>query len=262
MSAPGARVDAASGTGLAPAVGMGRGAEIAPIDPGADPGTTPQAGPPAAIVPGRTGILGGTFDPIHLGHLAIADEAREALGMERVLFVPVGTPPHKPGRRVAPAADRVAMVEAAIRGDPAFLLSRVEVDRPGPSFAVDTVALLAAAERSAGREPDLWWILSAEAFAGIGTWRDPDRLIATCRMAVVPRACAERPTSAWIDACLPGAAGRVVVVDGPELGVSSSLIRDRVAAGRSVRYLVPDAVATYMAAHRLYLDAASRTRRP
>lgn len=213
-------------------------------------------------VAGRTGILGGTFDPIHLGHLAIAEEAREALGMERVLFVPAGIPPHKPGRRIAPAADRVAMVETAIADNPAFFLSRVEVDRPGPSWAVDTVALLSEAERAAGRDPDLWWILSAEAFAAISTWRDPQRLIAGCRMAVVPRAGAERPTPAWIESCLPGAADRVAVVDGPELGVSSSLIRERVASGRSIRYLVPDAVAAYIAGHRLYQDTAPRDRRP
>jgi nicotinate-nucleotide adenylyltransferase len=230
--------------------------------PGAAPGTPPDVGPSPAIVAGRTGILGGTFDPVHLGHLAIAEEAREALGMERVLFVPAGRPPHKPGQRLAPVADRVAMVEVAIDDNPAFRLSRVEVDRPGPSFAADTVEILAAAERAAGREPDLWWILSAEAFAAIASWRDPDRLLATCRMAVVPRAGAERPTPAWIESCLPGAADRVAVVDGPELGVSSSLIRERVASGRSIRYLVPDAVGDHIAAHHLYVDTASRTRRP
>jgi nicotinate-nucleotide adenylyltransferase len=209
------------------------------------------------IVPGRTGILGGTFDPVHVGHLAIAEEAREALGMERVLFVPAGVPPHKPHRRPAPAADRAAMVELAIAGNPAFTLSRVELDRPGPSFAVDTVAILADADRAHGRDPDLWWILSAEAFAAIGTWREPERLLAACRMAIVPRAGAPRPTAAWIASCLPAAAGRVAVVDGPELGVSSTLIRDRIAAGRSVRYLVPDAVRAYVADHRLYAPPTS-----
>jgi nicotinate-nucleotide adenylyltransferase len=229
----------------------------------------PDATARPPVVPGRTGILGGTFDPIHLGHLAIAEEAREALGMERVLFVPAGRPPHKPGRPIAPAADRVAMVGAAIDGNPAFALSRAEVDRPGPSFAVDTVAILAAADREAhlvaggdpGRDADLWWILSAEAFAAIATWREPRRLLSICRMAIVPRAGAARPTPAWIEACLPGAADRVAVVDGPELGVSSSLIRERVAAGRSIRYLVPDVVRSYIADHRLY-GTASRTRRP
>ena len=228
----------------------------------AGPATIAASAAPAATVRGRLGILGGTFDPIHLGHLAIAEGAREALGMEAVLFVPVGIPPHKPGSRIAPAAHRVAMVEAAISGNPAFRLSRVEVDRSGPSWAVDTVVLLAGAERATGREPDLWWILSSEAFATIGTWREPLRLIEACRMAIVPRAGAPTPTAAWAEACLPGASGRVAVVDGPELGVSSSLIREKVAAGRSIRYLVPDAVAEYIAENRLYLDSAPRNHRP
>lgn len=225
------------------------------------PETIAAAAAPAATVRGRLGILGGTFDPIHLGHLAIAEWAREALGMEAVLFVPAGTPPHKPGRRIAPAADRVAMVEAAIAGNPAFRLSRIEVDRPGPSWAVETVALLADAERGAGRDPDLWWILSAEAFAAIGAWREPDRLIAICRMAIVPRAGAPTPTADWAEECLPGASRRVAVVDGPELGVSSSLVREMVAGGRSIRYLVPDAVAAYITKTRLYQDPAPRNQR-
>ncbi len=230
--------------------------------PTAGPVTIAASAAPAATVRGRLGILGGTFDPIHLGHLAIAEWAREALGMETVLFVPAGTPPHKPGRRIAPAADRVAMVEAAIAGNPAFRLSRVEVDRPGPSWAVETVALLADAERDAGREPDLWWIMSAEAFAAIGAWREPDRLIATCRIAIVPRAGAPTPTAEWAEGCLSGASRRVAVVDGPELGVSSSLIREMVAAGRSIRYLVPDVIAAHIANHRLYQDPAPRNQRP
>jgi nicotinate-nucleotide adenylyltransferase len=241
-----------------------------PGDAGSDGRALPDAGGAggrtASIVPGRTGILGGTFDPVHVGHLAIAEEAREALGMERVLFVPAAAPPHKPDRRLAPVAARVAMVAAAIAGNPAFTLSTVEVDRPGPSFAVDTVAILAAAARAEGRDPDLWWILSSEAFAAIGTWREPGRLIAACRMAVVPRAGAPRPTAAWIEACLPGSGDRVAVVDGPELGVSSSLIRERLAAGRSVRYLVPDAVRAYIDDRRLYAAPTthpeSRTPRP
>jgi nicotinate-nucleotide adenylyltransferase len=232
----------------------------APVAPAAS--TIPAAARPAPAIPGRTGILGGTFDPIHLGHLAVAEEVREALGLEAVLFLPAGIPPHKPGRRIAPAADRVAMVEAAIAGNPAFRLSRVEVDRPGPSFAVDTLDVLAGPARAEGREPDLWWIMSAEAFAEIRTWREPERFIASCRVALVPRPGAPRPTPAWAEGLVAGAGDRVVVVDGPELGVSSSLIRARAAAGRSIRYLVPDPVAAHIDAHHLYLDPTGRTDRP
>ncbi len=231
----------------------GRGAPV--------PVTVATSAPPTNAVAGRIGILGGTFDPIHLGHLAIAEQVREAIGLETVLFLPAGVPPHKPGRRIAPARDRVAMVELAIAGNPAFRLSRVEVDRPGPSFAVETLDMLAAQARAEGRPSDPWWIMSAEAFAEIRAWREPERFIAACRVALVPRPEAPAPTAAWAEGLLPGAGDRVVVVEGPELGVSSSLIRDRAAAGRSIRYLVPDAVAAYIDAHHLYVDPAGRTDR-
>ena len=135
----------------------------------------------APSCPGRIGILGGTFDPIHLGHLAIAEAAREALGLERVLFVPASLPPH---RSIAPGApaptDRAAMVELAIAGNPAFELSLVELERGGPSYTAETVERLAADVRRAGHEPDLHFILSAEAFADFPTWNEPDRVLAAC----------------------------------------------------------------------------------
>jgi len=223
-------------------------------------GIVPVAGSPATSVreaprppaPGRIGILGGTFDPIHLGHLAAAEEAREALGLEAVLFVPAGAPPHKPDRHISPPAHRVAMVEAAIASNPAFRLSRVEVDRIGPSYAADTVEILVDGVRDSGGEPDLWWIMSAEAFAGLPSWRDPERLLSRCRIAVVPRPGARLPARAWVEEHFPGLGDRVVVLGGPVLDISSTLIRDRVVAGRSVRYLVPDAVADYLEVHHLY----------
>ncbi len=215
---------------------------------------TTRPGPPHLVVPGSVGVLGGTFDPIHLGHLAIAEEAREALGLERVLFVPAGEPVHKPGRRFAPVEDRVAMVELAIRGEPAFELSRAEVDRPGPSFAVDTLEGFAAAARAEGREPDLTFILSADTYAGLPTWREPDRILVLCRMAVLPRPGAPGPDPGAMARLVPGADRRTVLLDGPLLAVSGSTIRARVAAGRSIRYLVPDAVAAYIGDHGLYAE--------
>jgi nicotinate-nucleotide adenylyltransferase len=106
---------------------------------------------PAAVRPGSLGIMGGTFDPIHLGHLAIAEEAREVLGLERILFVPAGIPPHRPAGAIASAPDRAAMVELAIAGNDAFRLSPIELERPGPSYTSDTVAAVAAAKHEAGR---------------------------------------------------------------------------------------------------------------
>ncbi len=142
--------------------------------------------PPAPVVAGSLGILGGTFDPIHHGHLVIAEEAREALGLERVLVVPAATPPHKPGRPVTAAEHRLAMAELATAGNPAFAVSRVELDRGGRSFTVDTLETLRA-ERGPGVE-DPWFILSSEALAELPSWRRPDRILELCRLAVVPRA--------------------------------------------------------------------------
>lgn len=207
---------------------------------------------PTALVPGSIGVLGGTFDPIHLGHLAIAEEVREALGLERVLFVPARRPVHKPGRPVSPAEDRVAMVALAIGDNPAFALSRVEVDRDGPSYTVDTLEGLAAEARAADRTPDLTFILSAEAYAGLPTWHRPERILELCRMAVVPRPGAAPINPAAMAKLVPGADRRTIVLDGPRVDISGSSIRERVAVGRSIRYLVPDAVIAYIGDHGLY----------
>ena len=193
----------------------------------------------------RVGMMGGTFDPIHVGHLAIADEVREALGLERILFVPAGTPPHKRASEVTAVQHRVAMVEAAIADNAAFELSRVEVDRPGPSFTVDTVEQLAASF-------DVTVILSAETFHELPTWHEPERLFAAARVAVVPREGYAAPDPAWLARAFPGREDRVRYVEAPHLGVSSTGIRARIAAGRTIRYLVPAAVASYVAAHGLY----------
>jgi nicotinate-nucleotide adenylyltransferase len=196
--------------------------------------------------------MGGTFDPVHLGHLAIAEAARDALALERVLFLPAGVPPHKPAGATASAEDRVAMVSLAIEDDPALELSRVDVDRAGPSFTADSVRLIAAAERAAGREPDLVLIMSAETLAGLPDWHEPRQLLAACRVAVVPRAGHPVPVPAWIEMHFPGQADRIVVLDGPRLEFSSTGIRQRVAARGSIRGLVPEAVERYIADHGLY----------
>ncbi len=209
--------------------------------------------PPAPLVPGSTGVLGGTFDPIHHGHLVIAEEARETLGLERVLFVPAATPPHKPGRPVTDAARRMAMVELAIADNPSFRVSVLEVERGGASYTVDTLEAL----RDQGiSEP--WFILSAEALAGLPTWRDPERILVLCRLAVVPRAGYEPLGPAWVAARFPGLEDRVTFLPGPLLPISGSVVRRRAAAGRSVRYLVPDPVARYIADQHLYLDPSRR----
>jgi nicotinate-nucleotide adenylyltransferase len=208
--------------------------------------------PTTAALTGPTGILGGTFDPIHFGHLAIGETVREALDLDRVLFVPAAIPPHKPDRPIAPARDRLKMVELAIAGNPAFAASTIELDRAGPSFSVDTVEALEAATRAAGWEPDIWFVLSVEAVRGLPDWREPERLLASCRLAVVPRAGEPPLPDGWVQSHFPGEVDRFRFLDGPAIRVSASDVRRRAAAGHSVRYLVPDAVAAYIGDHDLY----------
>ncbi len=201
---------------------------------------------PASIVPGSLGVFGGTFDPIHIAHLAVAESARDALGLERVLFIPVREPPHKPGQAVTDAGHRLAMVDLAIAGNPAFASSRIELDRPGPSYTAETLEALAA------ETPDLTLILSAEAFAGLPTWHEPRRVLGLARLAVTPRDGYPASDTGFLAEQFPGVAARAVFLDGPRLRLSASELRDRAAAGRSLRYLVPDAVAAYIGDHGLY----------
>ena len=224
-------------------------------------GARPGVPRPHAVARGSIGILGGTFDPIHFGHLASAEEAREALGLERVLFIPASVPPHKPGQLLSSAEDRATMVELAIAGNPAFESSRIELLRPGPSYSVDTVAALIESggassagglARSPDSEPTYTFILSTEALLGLPDWHEPQRLLDLCRMAVVPRGDLSGPDWAWLDESFPGRADRFSFLDGPRLQISGSAIRERVTAGRSIRYLVPDAVRAYIDDHGLY----------
>ena len=196
---------------------------------------------------GPIGVFGGTFDPPHLAHLAIAEEAREVLGLSRVLFVPAGEPWQKAGRPVSPGRLRLAMVEAAVAGNPLFVADPREVNRPGPSYTSETLAELAA---ETGAE--LWFILSAEALEGFFTWRDPEGILALARLCVVPRDGAPDAAIASFVERFPGAAHRIAVLDHPRLAISSTAIRAMVRAGRSIRYLVPDAVAALIAEYALY----------
>jgi nicotinate-nucleotide adenylyltransferase len=211
------------------------------------PATPPE--PPTPVGEGRLGILGGTFDPPHVAHLVIAEEAREALGLERILFVPAGQPWQKAARSVTPGSVRLAMVERAVAGNPAFTVDRREIDRPGPSYTVDTLGALAAG----GAAPEPWLILSSEALAGFATWREPERVLELARLCVVPRGPAPGAVvEAFLDR-FPRAAGRLVALDGPRLDISSTVIRARVRAGRSIRYLVPDGVADLIREYALYV---------
>jgi nicotinate-nucleotide adenylyltransferase len=202
------------------------------------------------------GVLGGTYDPVHLGHLAIARHAHDALALDRITLVPAGTPPHKRDRPVTAGVHRLAMVELAIADDPMLEVSRIEIDRPGPSYSVDTLAALAATDPP-GRQRFL--ILSSEAVAALPDWHEPDRLLALCRLAIVPRNGRPAPDAAWIERHFPGRADRFVALDGPDIPISSSEIRRIAASGGSLAGLVPPAVASYIIEHRLYTHDVRRT---
>ncbi len=209
----------------------------------------------AAIVPGSLGVLGGTFDPIHVAHLALAQEAAESLGLERVLFVPAGSPPHKPGVAITAGADRLAMVRLAIAGNDRFDVSSFELDRAGPSYTVDTLEALATVRASRGAGAgvgELTLILSADAFLGLPSWHEPRRVLELARLAVAPRDGYPEAGPEFLATEFPKLADRAVFLDGPRIRLSASVLRDRAAAGRSLRYLVPDAVAAYISDHDLY----------
>jgi nicotinate-nucleotide adenylyltransferase len=181
----------------------------------------------------RVGVFGGTFDPVHVGHLAIANAALEDLGLDRVIFVPARRSPLKPDVPVASPADRLAMLDAAIADEPRFGVSRVELERDGPSYTVDTLDAL-------HREGDLFLILGSDAYADFARWRDPERVRALATVVL-----AARPGA-------PNAPRDVRMLDAPLMDISSRELRARAARGKSLRYLVPEAALRYIEEHRLY----------
>lgn len=185
----------------------------------------------------KLGLLGGTFDPIHLGHLRAAETAREALGLDELRFVPAGIPPHRQGP-LSPAHDRYAMVALATASHPAFVASDAELTRNGPSYTVDTVARL----RGEHPQAELVLVVGSDTWPELAGWRDAERLLTLCSLAVVTRP--------GISPAAPGPAARLV--EGPGLPISASEIRSRVREGHSIRYLVPDAVAAHIRKRGLY----------
>jgi nicotinate-nucleotide adenylyltransferase len=189
--------------------------------------------------------MGGTFDPIHLGHLRAAESARESLGLDRVAFVPAHVPPHRPGPRSSPL-DRFAMVCLATAGHAGFLASDLELRREGPSYTVDT--LTAILEDHHGATVVL--IVGSDTFPEIASWREPGRILSLCSIAVVPRPGVSLPSA---EQPVPGLkAATLRVVPGPGLPISATDVRRRVQEGQSVRYLVPDGVAEYIDKRGLY----------
>jgi nicotinate-nucleotide adenylyltransferase len=212
----------------------------------------------------RVAVLGGSFNPIHHGHLLLADEILEILGVDRVLFVPAAVPPHKAPADLAPAADRFAMVQLAIAGHAGFAVSDLELRRPGPSYTVDTLTELAAGG------DELYFVIGSETFLDLLSWREPRRIAALVRLVVIPRAGSPfDPQSAAAQKVLreigigesgfahvgPGTGPpprAVLIAHVTSLPISASDLRRRVRAGRSLDYRVPPPVIEYLHRHRLY----------
>lgn len=194
----------------------------------------------------RIGILGGTFDPPHYGHLILAELAADSLALDRVLFVPAADPPHKGALRSS-AEHRVAMVERAIAGNPRFALSRVDLDRPGPQYSVEMVRLLQG-ERP---EAPLAFLIGGDSLRDLPQWSRPDELIRLVRLGVMRRP-GSAPDLTQLERELPGIRERVDWIDAPQIEISASALAQRVRAGLSIRYQTPDAVRAYIEEHRLY----------
>lgn len=197
----------------------------------------------------KIGVFGGTFDPIHNGHLAIAEETRNRLGVAEILFVPAGSPWQKADLPISAVEQRVEMVRLAIADRPYCKLSTAEIDRPGPSYTVDTIAELLS-QYGAGAE--FFFILGWDSLAEFPQWREPSRLVKMCYLVAVPRPGYLPPDLDSLEAAIPGISQRVVLLDKPQLDISATAIRQRIAMGDSIAHLVPGAVERYIKEHRLY----------
>lgn len=224
-------------------------------------------------VPRRIGVYGGTFNPVHFGHLALAEQVRETLGLERVLFVPSNLPPHK-GGRLPSGAERLALVRLAIRGNPAFRATDLEVRRAGRSYTIDTLHALAT---QFGASAELVFLIGMDAFEEIATWHEADRLAAAAHFAVFPRPGhplgdpRRHAPRAWgltgparrrggVEAWRTAAGTRLSLVPTEELEISGSAIRARLARGATIRYLVPPAVERAILGGGLYRREATTDR--
>jgi nicotinate-nucleotide adenylyltransferase len=196
----------------------------------------------------RIGVFGGTFDPIHWGHLVLAEQCREQCRLDRVLFIPAAVPPHKPPKALTPGRHRLEMIRLAIAGHLCFEASPVELDRGGVSYTVETLEQL----RAAHPEAELFLILGADSLQDFPFWREPDRILELASLACAQRPDAEVQLRGPSRPLLERIHQRLHWVQMPLIGISASEIRARVQAGRSIRYLVPRAVECYIQDHGLY----------
>jgi nicotinate-nucleotide adenylyltransferase len=186
----------------------------------------------------RVGVFGGTFDPPHVGHLILAEECRTQLSLDLLLWVVTDNPPHKRYANVSPIEDRVKLCAVAIQGNPAFLVSRVDIDRPGPHYAIDTVNILKKEYPGA----EIFYLMGGDSLHDLPTWNRPQDFIKTCDGIGVMRRHADQVDLESLEKILPGISRKVNIVEAPILEISSKQIRHRIGEGKGYRYYLRDAV--------------------
>jgi nicotinate-nucleotide adenylyltransferase len=199
----------------------------------------------------NTGVLGGTFNPVHNGHVAIAEAARMALGLDEVFFIPTGQPHLKDSNVLLAAEHRVQMVSVAIKDKPFYKLSTIEIERSGHSYTVDTLTEL---RQLLGYNHEIFFILGWDSLAQLPYWKEPDRIIKMCKLVAVSRPGYSLPDIVLMEDTVPGITERVIILDKPEIDISSSDIRERVAGGLDVSHLLPGPVEEYIRKNRLYMN--------
>jgi nicotinate-nucleotide adenylyltransferase len=204
----------------------------------------------------KIGLMGGTFDPPHLGHLAVAEEARRQLDMAEVIFIPAGNPYFKAAALISPAEHRINMLKLALADKPYFKISLLEIERPGPSYAVDTVSRI---KEQSNPDDELFFIMGWDSLMTLYRWQEPERLISLCRLVAAPRPGYPRPDLAVIEENLPGISQRALVMDKPLIDISATNIRDRVRQGLPINHLAPAEVASYIREHGLYREMKDKT---
>ena len=197
----------------------------------------------------RIGLLGGTFDPIHMGHLLIADAVRERLQLDSVIFIPAGRPWLKAGRDISQPDHRLAMVELAVGHHASYSVSNIELDRPGPTYTVDTLEQI---RDEVGPEAELFLVLGMDSLRELSRWREPARLFEMCTLVGVSRPGFEDVKLSCLDEVVDGVSRRVELVRGPLVSISGTEIRNRVSKGQPVGACVPVPVEAYILEHGLY----------
>ena len=197
----------------------------------------------------RIGVFGGTFDPIHIGHLILAAEARHQLQLDQIVLAPAGDPPHKPDSPISPLHHRLAMCRLAVADDNEISISLIDAERPGPHYTSDMMRLF---REMVGAEVELYFLMGLDSLRDLPTWHEPGWLVHNCRLAALRRHDVEIDWEG-LEEELPGVRERVIVLDMPELDVASSSLRERIRTGQPIRYQVPRAVERYIREQGLYL---------